>query len=138
METLIQDIRFGFRQMRRNPAFSVLAVATLALGIGAVPRLMLSLTAPPFLVANDSADYFAFVDKARAENIQTPIIPGIVTRPIVDPEVTRKINIVTVAGRRFSPAVAAYVVSSIRPRIGPSVSITSHRPEPAWRSAAGG
>ena len=39
----------------------------------------------------------------------TPIIPGIVTRPIVDPEVTRKINIVTVAGRRFSPAVAAFV-----------------------------
>jgi DNA-binding transcriptional LysR family regulator len=39
----------------------------------------------------------------------TPVIPGIVTRPIVDPEVTRTIHIVTVAGRRFSPAVSAFV-----------------------------
>ena len=39
----------------------------------------------------------------------TPIIPGVVTRPIVDPEVTRTIHIVTIAGRRFSPAVAAFV-----------------------------
>jgi hypothetical protein len=31
----------------------------LALVVGAVPRLVLALTAPPFLVANDSADYFA-------------------------------------------------------------------------------
>lgn len=39
----------------------------------------------------------------------TPVIPGIVIRPIVEPEVTRSIHIVTVAGRRFSPAVAAFV-----------------------------
>lgn len=39
----------------------------------------------------------------------TPVIPGIVTRPIIEPEVTRAIHIVTVAGRRFSPAVAAFV-----------------------------
>lgn len=39
----------------------------------------------------------------------TPVIPGLVTRPIVEPEVTRAIHIVTVAGRRFSPAVAAFV-----------------------------
>src|SRR5262245_10274392 len=39
----------------------------------------------------------------------TPVIPGIVTRPIVEPEVTRAIHIVTVAGRRFSPAVATFV-----------------------------
>jgi LysR family transcriptional regulator, hydrogen peroxide-inducible genes activator len=39
----------------------------------------------------------------------TPVIPGIVIRPIVEPEVTRSIHIVTVAGRRFSPAVAAFI-----------------------------
>jgi hypothetical protein len=39
----------------------------------------------------------------------TPVIPGIVTRPIVEPEVTRTIYKVTVAGRRFSPAVATFV-----------------------------
>lgn len=35
METIIKDIRFGFRSIIKRPAFSLVAIVTLALGIGA-------------------------------------------------------------------------------------------------------
>lgn len=36
-------------------------------------------------------------------------MPGLVTRPLIEPEVTRTINLVTVRGRPHSPTVAAFV-----------------------------
>jgi DNA-binding transcriptional LysR family regulator len=38
----------------------------------------------------------------------SPVIPGLLTR-IVDPEITREVSLVSIAGRRFSPAVATFV-----------------------------
>jgi predicted permease len=35
METLRQDIRFGFRQLKKQPGFAALAIISMALGIGA-------------------------------------------------------------------------------------------------------
>jgi DNA-binding transcriptional LysR family regulator len=39
----------------------------------------------------------------------SPVLSGLRCRPLVDPEVVREVCLATVAGRRYSPAVAAFI-----------------------------
>ena len=39
LDVLVRDVRYGVRQVRRNPAFSAIAIATLALGIGGMTAM---------------------------------------------------------------------------------------------------
>jgi DNA-binding transcriptional LysR family regulator len=39
----------------------------------------------------------------------SPVLPGLMTRPYIEPAITRTVSLVSVAGRRHSPALAAFV-----------------------------
>lgn len=59
------------------------------------------------------------------------IIPGLQVRPVIEPEVWREVCLVTVAGRRFSPAVATFVNAVKSYSWADGHSLTSDRHEAA-------
>lgn len=63
------------------------------------------------------------------------VVPGLVLRPVVEPEVTRRVSLVTVAGRRWSPPLAGFV-AAIRRYRWPSSGDGEARPAAAGRREA--
>jgi putative ABC transport system permease protein len=64
LETLIQDIRYGLRQLQRNPGFTAVAIITLALGIGANTAIFSLANAAFFRpLPYSHADRLAFLSK---------------------------------------------------------------------------
>jgi putative ABC transport system permease protein len=77
LETLLQDLRFGVRMLRRNPGFTTVAVLTLALGIGATTAIFsvvygVLLRPLPYPVPNRIMAVFEVTSKGRPSRVADP------------------------------------------------------------------
>src|SRR5438270_11013322 len=76
MQTFLQDIRFGLRQLRRSPGFSILAILCLTLGIGAnaaVFSWIEGILFRPYPAVTHQEQLLAFTGTARGESGPTAI-----------------------------------------------------------------
>src|SRR5438034_8045495 len=71
MQTLLQDLRFGFRMLRRSPGFTVLALLCLTLGIGsnaAVFSWIEGILIRPYPLVSHQDRMFALVGTTRGRS----------------------------------------------------------------------
>src|SRR5229473_1455252 len=80
METLGQDIRYALRNLRKTPGFAVIAVLTLALGIGASTAIFSvidNVMMEPFPYPDAQRFYSVFIhDSERSEPGGRPVFTG--------------------------------------------------------------
>jgi putative ABC transport system permease protein len=77
LETLFQDLRFGLRMLRKNPGYTLIAVLTLSLGIGATSAVFsliqgVLLTPPPYR----QPERIALITTERTDGQQTSSTRG--------------------------------------------------------------
>jgi predicted permease len=83
--TLLQDLRFALRNLRRTPAFPLAAIATLALGIGATTAIFSTVNAAllkPLPYPNPQDLY----------SLRTTLTDGRVTSGMLSPSEIRRLN----------------------------------------------
>lgn len=77
MEILIQDLKLAFRSLRKSPGFTIIAVLTVALGIGANTAIFSVLSGVVLRpLPYEDADRIMVVWETRGENKQIPAAPA--------------------------------------------------------------
>jgi hypothetical protein len=74
METLWQDLKYGFRMLTKSPGFAAISVLTLALGIGAnaqvrnfYDRVLAGVRALPEVVSAGACEYMPFDESSQTD-----------------------------------------------------------------------
>jgi predicted permease len=133
IETTLQDVRFGFRMLRRSPGFSILVILCLTLGIGAnaaVFSWVEGVLFRPYPLVSHQERLFAITGTSLADNSRTAVSwPDFLDLQknckLIDSFFVSKIMGITLGiGDRAEPAIGSIVSANyfealgVRPILG--------------------
>jgi hypothetical protein len=78
VDTLVQDMRYAFRTLQRNPAFASIAILTLALGIGATTAIFTIVDAVVLkpLPYPDPERLLTLWERSRTDGLESTVAPS--------------------------------------------------------------